>query len=123
MEEPAVEPDPQAGRRRGQAHQAGGLEAEARGEPEPCPLPSRGPALRRQAHGRVCPEPRTRYLNEVSCSTPTGPRACMRPVAMPRSEEHTSELQLRQYLVCRLLLEKKKKTSRTTLEIHTQAHT
>src|SRR3712207_8373110 len=27
-----------------------------------------------------------------------------------RSEEHTSELQLRQYLVCRLLLEKKKHT-------------
>src|SRR3712207_7575920 len=34
----------------------------------------------------------------------------------PRSEEHTSELQSRQYLVCRLLLEKKKKitTSHTT---------
>src|SRR3712207_7951598 len=30
-----------------------------------------------------------------------------------RSEEHTSELQSRQYLVCRLLLEKKKK------DIHT----
>src|SRR3712207_7819551 len=29
-----------------------------------------------------------------------------------RSEEHTSELQSRQYLVCRLLLEKKKQTSR-----------
>src|SRR3712207_8488029 len=29
---------------------------------------------------------------------------------MIRSEEHTSELQSRQYLVCRLLLEKKKKT-------------
>src|SRR3712207_8610255 len=29
-------------------------------------------------------------------------------VASPRSEEHTSELQSRQYLVCRLLLEKKK---------------
>src|SRR5258707_2572127 len=29
---------------------------------------------------------------------------------MPRSEEHTSELQSRQYLVCRLLLEKKKKS-------------
>src|SRR3712207_8819671 len=29
-------------------------------------------------------------------------------VAAPRSEEHTSELQSRQYLVCRLLLEKKK---------------
>src|SRR3712207_8627790 len=28
-----------------------------------------------------------------------------------RSEEHTSELQSRQYLVCRLLLEKKKKNS------------
>src|SRR3712207_7993442 len=30
---------------------------------------------------------------------------------LERSEEHTSELQSRQYLVCRLLLEKKKKTS------------
>src|SRR5947209_14732075 len=29
--------------------------------------------------------------------------------AVVRSEEHTSELQSRQYLVCRLLLEKKKK--------------
>src|SRR3712207_8929442 len=29
----------------------------------------------------------------------------------PRSEEHTSELQSRQYLVCRLLLEKKKDNS------------
>src|SRR3712207_7894389 len=32
-----------------------------------------------------------------------------------RSEEHTSELQSRQYLVCRLLLEKKKKISITIL--------
>src|SRR3712207_8016180 len=32
-----------------------------------------------------------------------------RRVAPARSEEHTSELQSRQYLVCRLLLEKKKK--------------
>src|SRR3712207_7931636 len=30
-----------------------------------------------------------------------------------RSEEHTSELQSRQYLVCRLLLEKKKKHNHT----------
>src|SRR3712207_7277536 len=30
--------------------------------------------------------------------------------ALHRSEEHTSELQSRQYLVCRLLLEKKKNT-------------
>src|SRR3712207_8030985 len=34
-------------------------------------------------------------LSRVSC------------VRVPRSEEHTSELQSRQYLVCRLLLEKK----------------
>src|SRR3712207_7258418 len=36
---------------------------------------------------------------------------CLRPAVRPggrgRSEEHTSELQSRQYLVCRLLLEKK----------------
>src|SRR3712207_7590283 len=32
-------------------------------------------------------------------------------VDVGRSEEHTSELQSRQYLVCRLLLEKKKKVS------------
>src|SRR3712207_7646164 len=31
-----------------------------------------------------------------------------------RSEEHTSELQSRQYLVCRLLLEKKKTTTLVT---------
>src|SRR3712207_8920428 len=32
----------------------------------------------------------------------------------PRSEEHTSELQSRQYIVCRLLLEKKKNYNSTT---------
>src|SRR3712207_8679973 len=32
------------------------------------------------------------------------------PCRLVRSEEHTSELQSRQYLVCRLLLEKKKNT-------------
>src|SRR3712207_7075345 len=35
-----------------------------------------------------------------------------------RSEEHTSELQSRQYLVCRLLLEKKK--NMTTTSIHSR---
>src|SRR3712207_6984791 len=34
-----------------------------------------------------------------------------RPARDGRSEEHTSELQSRQYLVCRLLLEKKKYSS------------
>src|SRR3712207_7930790 len=33
------------------------------------------------------------------------------PAITTRSEEHTSELQSRQYLVCRLLLEKKKSNS------------
>src|SRR3712207_9333042 len=36
--------------------------------------------------------------------------AAIRPT-LDRSEEHTSELQSRQYLVCRLLLEKKKKNA------------
>src|SRR3712207_6945734 len=36
-------------------------------------------------------------------------------IALQRSEEHTSELQSRQYLVCRLLLEKKNKTKTTHL--------
>src|SRR3712207_7271465 len=42
------------------------------------------------------------------------PECCYTPddfaADVDRSEEHTSELQSRQYLVCRLLLEKKKKT-------------
>src|SRR5438045_6447038 len=33
--------------------------------------------------------------------------------ALPRSEEHTSELQSLRHLVCRLLLEKKKKINNT----------
>src|SRR5215203_7568505 len=37
-----------------------------------------------------------------------------------RSEEHTSELQSRQYLVCRLLLEKKKKINPTRLNETTE---
>src|SRR2546422_7382957 len=36
------------------------------------------------------------------------------PENRPRSEEHTSELQSRLHLVCRLLLEKKKKSMRST---------
>src|SRR3712207_8537986 len=34
-----------------------------------------------------------------------------------RSEEHTSELQSRQYLVCRLLLEKKNKTAPSPIDM------
>src|SRR5687767_15582138 len=40
---------------------------------------------------------------------PSMPRAFSSPSSESRSEEHTSELQSLAYLVCRLLLEKKKK--------------
>src|SRR3712207_8442715 len=39
-----------------------------------------------------------------------------------RSEEHTSELQSRQYLVCRLLLEKKKTTPCTSIQSRSLCH-
>src|SRR3712207_8915189 len=53
----------------------------------------------------------------VSCTPSTSPTSLGTPrvrsksvlLRPARSEEHTSELQSRQYLVCRLLLEKKKK--------------
>src|SRR2546422_6411866 len=45
------------------------------------------------------------YLGELPILTPLG--------AVDRSEEHTSELQSRLHLVCRLLLEKKKKNEKT----------
>src|SRR2546427_4920082 len=43
-------------------------------------------------------------------------------VLVVRSEEHTSELQSQSNLVCRLLLEKKKKTKRLTAEPLRTAH-
>src|SRR2546429_3557084 len=42
-------------------------------------------------------------------------------VPQPRSEEHTSELQSRLHLVCRLLLEKKKKEKKT-VQAHLYRH-
>src|SRR2546425_9251293 len=45
-----------------------------------------------------------------------------REVAVERSEEHTSELQSLAYLVCRLLLEKKKKKNRETCKRHAAGH-
>src|SRR2546427_6879912 len=45
-----------------------------------------------------------------------GGAAYGRPAGRSRSEEHTSELQSQSNLVCRLLLEKKKKTSKTAAE-------
>src|SRR3712207_7860860 len=51
--------------------------------------------------------------------------ADLRLLAIPtscRSEEHTSELQSRQYLVCRLLLEKKKKRLMLSCQSSTTAY-
>src|SRR3712207_8270468 len=62
---------------------------------------------------RLTPETLNRLVN-MRCAriTPKKPAARVHRV---RSEEHTSELQSRQYLVCRLLLEKKKKHNRAIL--------
>src|SRR3712207_8302882 len=55
-----------------------------------------------------------RHSTAISCRAPrvrvVRGRVPRRRLIRTRSEEHTSELQSRQYLVCRLLLEKKKKT-------------
>src|SRR5215203_7100995 len=56
------------------------------------------------------------YTTLFRSEAPVGPRGFPADCELAdrfRSEEHTSELQSRQYLVCRLLLEKKKKTDRT----------
>src|SRR3712207_8779376 len=59
-------------------------------------------------------------LNEPLPTVPVPLRPQDKDVPLPlqtlieRSEEHTSELQSRQYLVCRLLLEKKKTRSGTS---------
>src|SRR3712207_8073080 len=47
---------------------------------------------------------------------PMDPPECVVDVTSGRSEEHTSELQSRQYLVCRLLLEKKTNQPLVTLD-------
>src|SRR3712207_7753799 len=57
-------------------------------------------------------EVRTMRVDDVYAGTMTAVKFGLRspggPNGLTRSEEHTSELQSRQYLVCRLLLEKKK---------------
>src|SRR3712207_7744443 len=55
--------------------------------------------------------------NEVAQCAADRDDAARQPRVVARSEEHTSELQSRQYLVCRLLLEKKKKKQMPAQEI------
>src|SRR3712207_8550299 len=84
----------------------------------PLPLHDALPILRRPRHRPLgvwkpmepSPRPRLR-LRRRSVAPPAGARRQSVPVPdlrPPRSEEHTSELQSRQYLVCRLLLATKK---------------
>src|SRR5476651_2810841 len=54
----------------------------------------------------------TLFRSYIMPFTTSGEPSCPRSTPVERSQEHTSELQSRQYLVCRLLLEKKKKTHR-----------
>src|SRR3712207_6978424 len=53
----------------------------------------------------------------VACLVGPEPGEFQRVLLRGRSEEHTSELQSRQYLVCRLLLEKKKYTRKLQASI------
>src|SRR3712207_7177691 len=72
----------------------------------------RGRRLRQRQGVHHHPAARRDQLVERREMPVDGPDADPRPlgdVVPARSEEHTSELQSRQYLVCRLLLEKKKK--------------
>src|SRR5438445_5118047 len=59
------------------------------------------------------------------CATSSTPTTWMSSHARTsrRSEEHTSELQSRQYLVCRLLLEKKKQDAYTDYGWHSPLNT
>src|SRR3712207_8561808 len=80
----------------------------------PCPSPvvalcSRAPLL------RLTWEASTTIVPALPAVSPSP--SALTTISLPsrRSEEHTSELQSRQYLVCRLLLEKKKQTNIPTL--------
>src|SRR2546430_11691508 len=68
--------------------------------------------LRRQREG-ACPCPRreecaARWFSRAPCALGRG---------IPRSEEHTSELQSQSNLVCRLLLEKKKRIQKASVAV------
>src|SRR3712207_8109771 len=64
----------------------------------PCPRPGSSPS-----------RPVSRPGARSSAPTASSPPSPSTRAATARSEEHTSELQSRQYIVCRLLLEKKNK--------------
>src|SRR3712207_7561996 len=68
--------------------------------------------------------PRAMFSGMPSRVTPASRANAETPLPAPcRSEEHTPELQSRQYLVCRLLLEKKKKIKLTGSYLENSQHT
>src|SRR3712207_7034030 len=69
----------------------------------------------RAAYDRGGAKPIERLHGGAALVLERGARRIEVGVGVGRSEEHTSELQSRQYLVCRLLLEKKKKINKSNL--------
>src|SRR3712207_8691650 len=63
---------------------------------------------RRRLGGGPTPSPERRHRRLIRGDAAPCPPSRRRGGTPLRSEEHTSELQSRQYFVCRLLLEKKK---------------
>src|SRR2546422_7959544 len=61
----------------------------------------------------ISPGPCQQWLQLQRLRRVRTPRRIWQRTTFPRSEEHTSELQSRLHLVCRLLLEKKKKKNNT----------
>src|SRR5258708_11346448 len=64
-------------------------------------------SYQRPVYGPSAPLPIARMTSAVRSSGSQG--FCRKVTCNPRSEEHTSELQSPDHLVCRLLLEKKKR--------------
>src|SRR3712207_8833081 len=89
--------------------------------PYPTPFGSRAGVEARWAPRRGhLPQPRGPDRQTVpEGAQRRSPRRLAPPAGPCRSEEHTSELQSRQYLVCRLLLEKKKSQKHKHVTFHT----
>src|SRR5438445_8397174 len=80
-------------------------------------LDRHGPILASYWHNYVL-DPASPHAEQVIAAALRADRSDLKRLL--RSEEHTSELQSRQYLVCRLLLEKKKKQHTTTKTTHNE---
>src|SRR3712207_8915165 len=74
--------------------------------------------LFRSCCGRACPGCERRAFSRQKAPSDEEVGELRHHFDGDRSEEHTSELQSRQYLVCRLLLEKKKTKNYDSLMMH-----